>query len=160
MASESNLPVLEMKSISRRFPGVQALNGVDFRLFPGEVHAIMGQNGAGKSTLIKVLSGAHQPDAGGIFFEGEKVTLTPHLALALGIQTIYAVDEPDGLGPSWTGITGRITAELIQQKVPEYRQCLFYVSGPKGMVDSFKEILSQMNVPASQVKTDFFQGLA
>jgi ferredoxin-NADP reductase len=49
---------------------------------------------------------------------------------------------------------------LIRTMVPDYRQCLFYVSGPKGMVDSFKETLAKMDVPASQVKIDFFQGLS
>jgi len=49
---------------------------------------------------------------------------------------------------------------LIKNKVPDYRQCIFYISGPKGMVDSFKESLNQMKIPSSQIKTDFFSGLA
>ena len=60
------LPILEMKGISIQFPGVKALSKVDFRMFPGEVHALMGQNGAGKSTLIKALTGVHKLDAGAI----------------------------------------------------------------------------------------------
>ena len=81
--------ILRLDHVSKSFVGVKAMQDISFDLRAGEVHCLCGENGAGKSTLIKVLSGAHQPDSGGIFFEGEKVTLTPHLALALGIQTIY-----------------------------------------------------------------------
>ena len=70
---EASAPILEMKGISKRFPGVQALAGVDFRLFPGEVHALMGENGAGKSTLIKVLTGVYPADAGQILLAGGEI---------------------------------------------------------------------------------------
>ncbi len=63
-------PVLETIGISKSFPGVQALADVDLRLFPGEVHTLMGQNGAGKSTLINVLTGVHAHDAGEIRIGG------------------------------------------------------------------------------------------
>jgi simple sugar transport system ATP-binding protein len=83
-------PILEMKGISRRFPGVQALSGVDFRLFAGEVHAVMGQNGAGKSTLIKVLTGVHPADAGRILLEGAEIRPSSPLdAQRLGISAVY-----------------------------------------------------------------------
>jgi ABC-type sugar transport system ATPase subunit len=79
-----------MTGIGKRFPGVQALDLVDFEVAPGEIHALLGENGAGKSTLLKILSGAQQPDAGAIRFAGEPVTLaTPHAAQRLGIVTIY-----------------------------------------------------------------------
>jgi ribose transport system ATP-binding protein len=81
--------ILRLDHVSKSFVGVKALRDISFDLRAGEVHCLCGENGAGKSTLIKVLSGAHQPDEGAISFEGKKVTLTPHLALALGIQTIY-----------------------------------------------------------------------
>ena len=82
--------ILRLEGISKSFVGVKALQGISFDLREGEVHCLCGENGAGKSTLIKILSGAHQPDDGGeIYFDGNKVTLNPHLALALGIQTIY-----------------------------------------------------------------------
>lgn len=83
-------PVLELTGIHKGFPGVKALSDVSLRLFPGEVHALMGQNGAGKSTLIKVLTGLYQPDAGTITLDGE--TIAPRRteeAQALGIQTVY-----------------------------------------------------------------------
>jgi simple sugar transport system ATP-binding protein len=66
--------VLRARDISRAFPGVQALSGVELTLRAGEVHALMGQNGAGKSTLIKVLTGVHAPDAGSIELLGKVVS--------------------------------------------------------------------------------------
>lgn len=83
-------PVLELAGIHKGFPGVKALSDVSLRLFPGEVHALMGQNGAGKSTLIKVLTGLYVPDAGGITLEGQAIApRRTEDAQALGIQTVY-----------------------------------------------------------------------
>ncbi|WP_447009964.1 sugar ABC transporter ATP-binding protein [Saccharothrix hoggarensis] len=79
-----------MRGISVEFPGVKALQGVDFRLFPGEVHALMGENGAGKSTLIKALTGVHPLAAGEIRYAGEPVSFGgPAQAQAAGISTVY-----------------------------------------------------------------------
>src|ERR1044072_5983445 len=66
-------PIVSMTGIDMHFPGVKALSGVDFRLYPGEVHALMGENGAGKSTLIKVLTGVYDHDGGEITLEGRPV---------------------------------------------------------------------------------------
>ncbi|WP_322044612.1 sugar ABC transporter ATP-binding protein [Paraburkholderia sp. J67] len=83
-------PLLETVGLSRTFPGVRALDRVDFRLFPGEIHTLMGQNGAGKSTLINVLTGVHEPEAGEIRLAGQSVRFsTPQEAEAAGIQTLY-----------------------------------------------------------------------
>ncbi|MER6529494.1 sugar ABC transporter ATP-binding protein [Streptomyces sp. NPDC001508] len=83
-------PLLSMSGITKSFPGVRALDGVDLDVQAGEVHCLLGQNGAGKSTLIKVLAGAHQPDSGTIDWRGEAVTLrSPIAAMRLGIATIY-----------------------------------------------------------------------
>ncbi|MBY8341673.1 sugar ABC transporter ATP-binding protein [Streptomyces spinosirectus] len=83
-------PLLSMSGITKSFPGVRALDGVDLDVQAGEVHCLLGQNGAGKSTLIKVLAGAHQPDTGSIRWRGEEVTLrSPIAAMRLGIATIY-----------------------------------------------------------------------
>ena len=82
--------ILRLANISKSFPGVRALQNISFDLQEGEVHCLCGENGAGKSTLIKILSGAYAPDEGGqIIFDGKEVTLNPHLAIAMGIQTIY-----------------------------------------------------------------------
>ncbi|GAA3139400.1 sugar ABC transporter ATP-binding protein [Streptomyces rectiviolaceus] len=83
-------PLLTMSGITKSFPGVRALDGVDLHVQAGEVHCLLGQNGAGKSTLIKVLAGAHQPDGGEITWRGERTTLkSPIAAMRLGIATIY-----------------------------------------------------------------------
>lgn len=97
MASEP--PLLTMSGITKSFPGVRALDGVDLDVQAGEVHCLLGQNGAGKSTLIKVLAGAHQPDDGTIGWRGTPVTLrSPIAAMRLGIATIYQeLDLVEGL---------------------------------------------------------------
>ncbi len=83
-------PVLEARALTRRFTGVLALSSVDFRLFAGEVHALMGQNGAGKSTLIKVLTGVYAADAGELRLAGEPIRPTsPAAAQRLGISSVY-----------------------------------------------------------------------
>ncbi|MFI6033078.1 sugar ABC transporter ATP-binding protein [Streptomyces sp. NPDC051315] len=83
-------PVLEMTGIVKEFPGVRALSGVDFRLFPGEIHALMGENGAGKSTLIKVLTGVYSLDGGTITLDGTSVRFgSPLQAQQAGISTVY-----------------------------------------------------------------------
>jgi ABC-type sugar transport system ATPase subunit len=83
-------PLLQVKGISKAFPGVQALDKVDFEVYPGEVVALLGENGAGKSTLMKIMSGAYQMDEGEIFIGGKPVTLhNPHHAQELGIAIIY-----------------------------------------------------------------------
>ncbi|HTT11943.1 MAG TPA: sugar ABC transporter ATP-binding protein [Burkholderiaceae bacterium] len=88
--SASMSPVLEMQGIDKSFVGVQALQGAGLRLFPGEVHGVMGQNGAGKSTLIKVLTGVHPADAGTIRLAGHEIRPdSPQAAQALGIATVY-----------------------------------------------------------------------
>ncbi|MDO9547149.1 MAG: sugar ABC transporter ATP-binding protein [Pelolinea sp.] len=82
--------LLEIKGCSKWFPGVKALNSIDFDLLEGEIHCIIGENGAGKSTLIKILSGALKPDEGIICIGDKKFSsLTPSLAQEMGIRTIY-----------------------------------------------------------------------
>jgi len=83
-------PILRAEKITKSFPGVVALNGVDFDLLPGEVHVIIGENGAGKSTLIKLLSGVYPKDSGRFLVDGKEVDIgSVHKAQALGIATIY-----------------------------------------------------------------------
>lgn len=82
--------ILSITNLQKRFPGVQALGGVDFTLLPGEIHALMGENGAGKSTMIKVMTGVHRRDAGEIKLDGHAIQpRSPADAEALGISTVF-----------------------------------------------------------------------
>jgi rhamnose transport system ATP-binding protein len=82
--------VLELNGISKTFPGVKALDEVQFKLKPGEIHALMGENGAGKSTFIKVITGVHQHDEGKIYLNGQEVVFrNPKEAQEMGIAAIY-----------------------------------------------------------------------
>ncbi|MEQ9609816.1 MAG: ATP-binding cassette domain-containing protein, partial [Kiloniellaceae bacterium] len=81
---------LEVKSVSKRFPGVLANDRVDFAVAPGEIHALLGENGAGKSTLVKMIYGVLHPDEGRLFWNGEEVSIAdPHAARALGIGMVF-----------------------------------------------------------------------
>ena len=84
-------PILNMKNVSKTFGAVKALSNVELTLYPGEVHALMGENGAGKSTLMKILSGAYKPDAGAeIMIDGQRVNITdPISSRAAGVSIIY-----------------------------------------------------------------------
>jgi ribose transport system ATP-binding protein len=82
--------IVEMQKVTKAFPGVLALNKVDFSCLPGEVHAVVGENGAGKSTLMKILAGVYRPDGGSISLKGSKITFSsPKHAQNCGISIIY-----------------------------------------------------------------------
>lgn len=82
--------LFQMRGVEKSFPGVKALEKIDFGLYAGEVHCLVGENGAGKSTLIKIISGVYQPDGGQTFLYGEKVQIhSPYSAQQLGITTVY-----------------------------------------------------------------------
>src|SRR4030066_1142068 len=88
--AEEIQPTMEVQHISKRFPGVVALDDVSLQFFPGEIHAVVGENGAGKSTLMKILSGAYTPDSGTIYLSGEKVSFShPKEAQMKGVSIIY-----------------------------------------------------------------------
>jgi ribose transport system ATP-binding protein len=90
MADPDTTALLEMRGVSKTFPGVKALQNVDLSLGRGEVLALLGENGAGKSTLMKVLGGAHKPDAGKILIDGKALEIhSPHDSQSAGIAIIY-----------------------------------------------------------------------
>src|SRR3954464_10658888 len=82
--------LLQVRGATKCFPGVVALDQVDFTLRRGEIHTLMGENGAGKSTLVKVLTGVHPPDSGEFLLEGKQIApRSPVEAQAAGISTVY-----------------------------------------------------------------------
>lgn len=90
MTGNSERPLIETKDLVKKFGTFTALNGVSLKVFPGEVHALLGDNGAGKSTLIKLLSGVFAPTAGQIMVEGQPVKFaSPRNASDAGIGTVY-----------------------------------------------------------------------
>ena len=90
MSSEAKLPVLQMRNISKRFDTTQALGDVSLDLYPGEIHALMGENGAGKSTLIKIMTGVYHADSGEMLLDGQPIQVNDSVdAQAYGIAAIY-----------------------------------------------------------------------
>ena len=101
-------PLFELRNVCKNFNGVKALKSGDLVLRRGEVHALVGGNGAGKSTMVNILSGNIQPEAGDIFFEGQKIQLSSSkVARQMGIATIYQnlslVDKLDVTGNLFLG---------------------------------------------------------
>ncbi|MFV0430951.1 MAG: ATP-binding cassette domain-containing protein, partial [Alphaproteobacteria bacterium] len=91
-------PIIELKKVTKIYPGVKALDNVNFRCCLGEVTALLGENGAGKSTLLNTLFGILQPDEGQYLFDGKQALLnSPHDALAMGISMMHqeVIDVPE-----------------------------------------------------------------
>jgi ribose transport system ATP-binding protein len=135
-----------MKNVSKTFPGVKALDNVDFSLRHGEVHVLIGENGAGKSTLIKILSGAYTADTGGIHINGRKVEIqNPGTAIRLGVAVIYQelnlnpftpIYENVFLGREFTNRFGLLnTKKAIRETTRLLEQCGLDVS-PRTTVKS------------------------
>jgi galactofuranose transport system ATP-binding protein len=126
---EQRDPILKVRRVTKRFPGVLALDGVSLELRPGEVHALVGENGAGKSTLIKVITGVYRPDEGQIFLGGEEVSFAePRESQAAGISTIYqeinlipllSVAQNIFLGREPRGSLGLIDRDRINREAAE-----------------------------------------
>ncbi|MBR4393158.1 MAG: sugar ABC transporter ATP-binding protein [Oscillospiraceae bacterium] len=129
--------VLTMRGICKSFPGVKALNDVDFTLRKGEIHALMGENGAGKSTLIKVLTGVYEKDAGSIQIEGlpgEAHIHSPQQAQNIGISTVYQeITLCPNLTVAENMFIGRTSGNIVHWKEYEKRAT---------------EILESLSIPA------------
>lgn len=90
MGLSNQIPVLEIKNVTKTFGSTAALNSINFELLPGEIHAVAGENGAGKSTLMKIINGIHQPDSGDIYINGKKeIVSNPLVAQKLGIGFVH-----------------------------------------------------------------------
>jgi glycine betaine catabolism B len=117
-------------------------------------------------SMIKYLLDQHQSRPITLFYASKRIEdivyrdVFDRAQLELGIRAIYTVTDSTNLPPNWTGKVGRITPELIRTTVPDYRNCIFYVSGPRGMVDYFKDAINLLGTPGLQVRTDYFAGLA
>jgi D-xylose transport system ATP-binding protein len=140
-------PIIEVKGISKRFGQVQALDRVDFEVYPGEVVGFVGDNGAGKSTLIKIMAGAYQADEGQYFFDGREVHMhSPRDATNLGIATVYQdlalCDNLDVVANLYLG-----------------REDTFGPPGPMALLDEVdmekraSEVLRQLSINIPSVRT-------
>jgi monosaccharide-transporting ATPase len=142
-----------MQGITKTFPGVRALDQVDFEVRPGEIHALMGQNGAGKSTLIKVLTGVYRKDGGTMTFAGRRLrAASPLEAQRKGISTLYqevnliptlSVAENLFLGRAPRGIIGIRWGEL-RRKAKELLESLELDLDPDRMLGTYPVALPQM----------------
>lgn len=157
--------MVEMLGISKAFPGVQALDKVDFRLRPGQVMALLGENGAGKSTLMKILAGVYQRDEGRMQVFGKEVelNLTPRKAQALGIAIIHqelnmcrhlSVAENIFLGREILLKGGRLDTKAMNQQAAEVLQSLNIDLDPTSIVGSLPMFMQQMVEIAKALSTN------
>ena len=151
--AESKNPLVEMRSISKRYGGVQALQDVDLDIFLGEVHALVGDNAAGKSTLVKTLAGAVLKDAGTITFDGRRVEIKePRDAKALGIETVYQdLALADNLN---------VPANVFLGREATRRGPLAWLLDNRRMEHESRELLSKLkiNIPNIRQQVRFMSG--
>ena len=156
-------PTVEMRGITVSFPGVLALDDVSFRLFPGEVHALLGENGAGKSTLIKALTGVNRIVAGDVLLRGEPIEIhSPAQAQAAGISTVYqevnlaanlSVAENTMLGREPRRF-GRIIWPQMRRRAAEVLEQLHLDIDPASPLESHSIAVQQLVSIARAVEVD------
>ncbi|MCY6957492.1 sugar ABC transporter ATP-binding protein [Clostridium brassicae] len=137
-------PLIELKGVSKVFPGVKALDSIDLDVLPGEIHGLIGENGAGKSTLIKILTGAYTNDEGKLFIEGkETVIQNPKHAMSLGINAIYqelnimpelTVLDNIFMGREVKGKNGLLDKKMMTEKAQELLKDLGQNIDPKSSI--------------------------
>jgi ribose transport system ATP-binding protein len=175
--------LVEMKGIVKRFPGVLALDHVDFELLPGEVHMLLGENGAGKSTLIKVLSGAYTCDEGEVIIKGQKVDISSPLdALDRNLRFIYQelnlVEQMDvarnmflGLEPTIIRSLGLVDTKKLYSLAREYLERFHIDLDPRArvgmlsatqqkMVEIAKALVADISVLVLDEPTDVLEDKA
>lgn len=158
-------PILTLKNITKEYPGVLALDHMNLEVYPGEVHALMGENGAGKSTLIKVLSGAVQPNGGKILYGGtEYSSMTPALSKKLGIGVIYqefnlvpylSVAENIFLGQKLTGgltINRKLMNEKAQKLMESFGIDIDVTKEVKSLTVAYQQLVEITKTISSNVK--------
>lgn len=155
-------PSLVLTGVTKTFPGVRALNNVDFKLCRGEIHALMGENGAGKSTLIKVLTGVYSMDRGSVTLDGKPVVIrSPQDAQKLGISTVY---QEVNLCPNLTVMEnlflgreprkmGFIDWKQMKRQAVDLLQKLNIPADPTAQLDSCSIAIQQMIAIARAVHT-------
>ncbi|MBI5832569.1 MAG: sugar ABC transporter ATP-binding protein [Armatimonadetes bacterium] len=156
--------MLEMRGIRKQYPGVLALDDVSFSLFPGEVHALVGENGAGKSTLMKILAGAERPDSGEVLLHGQPVRFnSPIEGIRAGISIIYqefnlvpsmSVEENIFLGRQPTKGMGLVNWREMRARASELLDRLEANIDPGALVETLSVAQQQMVEIAKAVSTD------
>jgi galactofuranose transport system ATP-binding protein len=156
--------LLEAVRVTKRFAGVPALQGVDFLLERGQVHGLAGANGAGKSTLVEVLSGAHQPDRGMLFYKGEPVRLHgPRDALTRGISAVYQNPSLEGsmsvsanlfLGREPRNRLGLVSCRRMHADAVRLLDSLGILIDPRRQLRSFSPGVQQLIAIARAVSTE------
>jgi len=149
--SSSQKPIIEMRGIVKRFPGVLANDHVDFELQPGEIHALLGENGAGKSTLMNILAGLYRPDSGTILIKGKPATFSsPRDAIQAGIGMVH---QHFMLVPSQT-VTENILLGLDEPRfnlnLPEYHRRIEDLGNQYGLKVDPRAKIWQLSVGEQQ----------
>jgi ferredoxin-NADP reductase len=117
-------------------------------------------------SMLKYLLDTHQPRPIVLFYANRTVDdivyrdVLDRAERELGIKTVYLASDATRLPARWEGRAGYVTPQLLQEVVPDYMSCMFYISGRTEMVEAYKAMLSQMHIKSSQIRTDLFSGLA
>ena len=159
-----NSPIIELKNITKEFSGVKALKGVSLTVYPGSVHALVGENGAGKSTLMKILTGAYSKTSGEILYKGETIeNMDPKSSKKIGIHCIYqelnvanylTVAENVFLGSQPVKKTGLIDWKQMNEKAKEIFTSLQINLDPKQIAKDISIAQKQMIEIARAISQD------
>jgi ABC-type sugar transport system ATPase subunit len=144
-----NVPLIEMRGITKSFGAVQALRGADLKLMPNEVLGLVGDNAAGKSTLMKTLTGVHRPDSGELFFEGKPVIFdSPRASRAHGIEMIY---QNLALAPNLDVVANVF---LGREKTLAFLSGWLHWLDEKSMENDTRSLLDKLRINISSMRTN------